>query len=97
MLNDEKMHRLPSEIFSRLTMIQEETDYENEVPGRNALLGIIGGCRQVESRLVRFLLEGSSCKERMAKSFTHRNNGPIEAEGEILPPYQGFIGRSARS
>jgi hypothetical protein len=85
MLDDQSLGKLVSEIYSRLTVMEEEFDYEIEVPGRNALLGVVGGGKQSDFRLVPILQEGNSRKELPGKTFTHRNDGTIEVAGQVHP------------
>ena len=85
MLDDHTLEQLIPEIYSRLTMMAEEFEYEIEVPGKNALLGIVGGGKESEFRLVPIVLEGTSRRELPAKTFTHRNEGTIELAGQVHP------------
>src|SRR5579883_353008 len=85
MLDEGTLEKLIPEIYSRLTMMKEEFEYEITVPGRSALLGIVGGWKQSQFRLTPIVLEGRSRKELPPKIFTHRNEGVIEVAGHTYP------------
>jgi hypothetical protein len=85
MLDDETLEKLIPEIISRLSMMDEEFDYEIEIPSRNALLGIVGDGKRSRFRLVPILQEGNVRRKLPEKIFTLRNEGTMEVAGQVYP------------
>ena len=86
MLEYAMLDKLVLEVYSRLCMMDEQFEYEIPVPGREALLGIVGGGKQREFRLIPIRLGKDGSREELpAKSFTHRIEGTIEIAGHKQP------------
>ena len=85
MLDEDNLSTLLNENMSRLLMMDEDFEYEFDVPGREARLGIVGGAKQSEFLITPIDTSNDQPVEKPARTFLIRSGPPIEIAGKTSP------------
>src|SRR5579872_224433 len=85
MLDEENLSTLVNEIVSRLVMMDEDFEYEFDVPGRAARLGIVGGAKQSKFQITPIDTSNKPPVNKPARTFLILNGPQIEVAGGMFP------------
>jgi hypothetical protein len=89
MIDEETMQKLVCEISSRLTMMEDEWDYEIAGPRPNTLLGISGGGNQSECEFMPIRIEPDGSRHELpARRFRHTVEGTFTFLGKEQPNFK---------